>query len=210
MAASSEHTHHIKIRSKQLEIQPATGAHYEDDYDSKLRAAEDEINRIQQQRDALANQKRELEELAGRKRNLLSQQAELSEKLTSALTLIDRGLFEMNQEADDLQQCRVCFAAHLEKIQRLNPESWARDAATEKLEKALMTIDIASDEYDQAATHFQGTRSGTIFGGPTQRGRSVSKSLNSSEFLVNLRNGFAFNLPILALGAVALLIYLAK
>jgi chromosome segregation ATPase len=210
MAAPGEHTHHIKIRSTQMEMQSAGNANREEDYDSKLRAAEEDIERIQLQRESLARQKRELEELTERKRSFLSQQAELVEKLTSSLTLIDRGLYEINQEADDLQQCRVCFAAHLEKIQKFNPENWGRDVAPEKLEKALMAIDIASDEYDQAATHFQGTRSGSIFGGSSKRSRSASGSGTSSEFLVNLRNGFAFNLPILVLGTVAVLIYFTK
>ena len=73
-----------------------------------------------------------------------------------------------------------------------------------------MAIDIASDEYDQAAAHFEGTRSGSIFGRASKRGRTVNRSGAGSEFMVNLRNGFAFNLPIVALGGVALLIYLSK
>jgi len=210
MAATSEHTHHIKIRSTQLEMQSPGNANREEDYDSKLRAAQDELDRIQLQREQLERQKSELEELTGRKRDFLSQQAELTEKLTSSLTLIDRGLFEINQEADDLQQCRVCFAAHLDKIQKLSPENWGRDVLSEKLEKAMMSIDIASDEYDQAATYFQGTRSGPIFGGSSKRSRSAGRSATSSEFLVNLRNGFAFNLPIVVLGGAALFIYLTK
>jgi vacuolar-type H+-ATPase subunit I/STV1 len=210
MAAPGEHTHHIKIRSTQMEMPSAGTPQRDEDYDRKLRAAQEELDRIQLQREELERQKSELEELTGRKRAFLSQQAELTEKLTSSLTLIDRGLFEINQEADDLQQCRVCFAAHLDKIQKLNPENWGRDVLSERLEKAMMAIDIASDEYDQAATHFQGTRSGTIFGGGTKRSRSGSRTATSSEFVVNLKNGFAFNLPIVALGGAALWIYLTK
>ncbi len=210
MAAPGEHKHHIKIRSTQMDMPSSGPPQREEDYDSKLRAAKDELDRIQLQREELERQKSELEELTGRKRAFLSQQAELTEKLTSSLTLIDRGLFEISQESDDLQQCRVCFAAHLDKLQKLNPENWGRDVLSERLEKAMMSIDIASDEYDQAATHFQGTRSGSIFGGSTSRSRSKGRSTTNSEFLVNLKNGFAFNLPILVLGGAALCIYLTK
>jgi Asp-tRNA(Asn)/Glu-tRNA(Gln) amidotransferase B subunit len=210
MAAPVEHTHHIKIRSTQMEMSASGGASRDEDYDRKLKDAQEELDRIQLQREELERKKSELEELTVRKRTFLSQQVELSEKLTSALTLIDRGLFEMRQEAEDLEQCRVCFAAHLDKIQKINPENWSRDNLSDKLEKASITIDIASDEYDQAAAHFEGTRSGSIFGRASKRGRSVNRSGAGSEFMLNLRNGFAFNLPIVVLGGVALLVYLSK
>ena len=211
MAAPGEHTHHIKIRSTQMEMSSAGSSNRDEDYDRKLKDAQDELDRIQLQREELERKKSELEELTTRKRGFLSQQVELTEKLTSSLTLIDRELFEMRQEAEDLEQCRVCFAAHLDKIQKFNPESWSRDHLSEKLEKASMTIDIAADEYDQAAAHFEGSRSGAIFGRASKRGRAAgSRRAGSSEFVMNLRNGFAFNLPLVVLGGLALLVYLAK
>ena len=211
MAASAEHTHHIKIRSTQMEMASAGGPNRDEDYDRKLKDAQDELDRIQLQREELERKKSELEELTGRKRAFLSQQAELSEKLTSSLALIDRELYEMRKEAEDLEQCRVCFAAHLDKLQKFNPESWAREQLSEKLEKASMAIDIAADEYDQAAAHFVNGRSGAIFGRPAKRGRRAHhRGAGGSEFSVNLRNGFAFNLPILILGGLAIAIYLVR
>lgn len=209
MAATSEHTHHIKIRSTQMEM-PANASARDDDYDRKLRAAQEELDRIQLQREELERKKQELEELTRRKHEIISQQAEVTEKLTSSLTLIDRELFEIRQETEDLEQCRVCFAAHLDKIQKLNPENWTRENLPEKLEKASMCIDIATDEYDQAAAHFDGSRSGAIFGRPSKRSRSASRNRQSSEFVSNLKNGFAFNLPIVVLGGLALLVYMIK
>lgn len=210
MAAPVDHTHHIKIRSTQLEMPSAGRAIRDDDYDRKLKDAQEELNRIQAQREDLERKKTELEELTSRKRGFLTQQVELSEKLTSALTLIDRHLYEMRQEAEDLEQCRTCFASHLDKIQKINPESWSRENLSEKLEKSSMVVDIAADEYDQAAAHFQNSRSGAIFGRPSKRNRPGARSAANSEFMSNLRNGFAFNLPIVTLGGLALVIYLLK
>ena len=207
MATPAEHTHHIKLRSTQLEMQ--SGTQRVDDYDNKLKAAEAELDRIQQQREELERKKRELEELTARKRTFLTQQVELTEKLSNALTLIDRELYSIRQEADELEQCRVCFAAHLDKIQKFNPESWTRDNLAEKLDRATMATDIAADEYDQAAAHFENGRSGAIFGRASKRGRAALKNA-SSEFGVNLKNGFAFNLPVIVLGSIALLVYLMK
>jgi hypothetical protein len=210
MPATSEHTHHIKIRSTQMEMPTRPGFSTPEDYDSKLQAAQDELERIQVQREDLERKKRELEELTARKRTFLAQQAELAEKLTTAVTLIERELYAVRQEAEDLEQCRVCFVSHLDKLEKINPESWTRENHAEKLERSTMTMDMAADEYDQAAAHFEGGRSGAIFGRASKRGRTRVKPLQGSEFLQNLRNGLAFNLPLCMLGGAALAIYLLK
>lgn len=210
MASPSEHTHHIKIRSTQMEMPSSGLAGRTEDYDRKLKDAQEELERIQQQREELERKKQELEELTSRKRAFVSQQVELAERLTSALTLIDRELFAMREESQDLEQCRTCFAANLDKIQKFNPEGWNRESTPEKLERATITLDLAADEYDQAAAHFEGTRSGAIFGRASKRGRSATRGAGAGEFMSNLRNGFAFNLPVVVLGAVALVVYLMK
>jgi Asp-tRNA(Asn)/Glu-tRNA(Gln) amidotransferase B subunit len=210
MASPTEHTHHIRIRSTQLEMPSAGTVGRPEDYDRKLRDAQEELERIQQQREELERKKQELEELTARKRAFVSQQVELTEKLTAALTLIDRELFDMRNESNDLEQCRAVFASHLDKIQKINPENWTRDNLSEKLERASVSIDLAADEYDQAASHFEGTRAGAIFGRASKRGRSTTRSAAGGEFLTNLRNGFAFNLPVVALGGIALIVYLLK
>lgn len=76
----------------------------------------------------------------------------------------------------------------------------------------MVSIDLATDEYDQASAHFEGTRSGAIFGRASKRGRTASSKREPSEFMTHLRNGFAFTLPlaILILAGMALLVRLMK
>jgi len=210
MASPTDHTHHIRIRSTQMEMPSSAGSGRTEDYDRKLKDTQEELERIQQQREELERKKIELEELTSRKRAFVSQQVELTEKLTSALTLIDRELFEIRNEADDLEQCRACFAGHLSKIENFTPENWTRENTSEKLERATIAIDLAADEYDQAAAHFEGSRSGAIFGRASKRSRTSTRNRGSSEFMTNLRNGFAFNLPVVVLGGLALVVYLLK
>jgi Asp-tRNA(Asn)/Glu-tRNA(Gln) amidotransferase B subunit len=210
MASPTDHTHHIKIRSTQMEMPSSSQSGRNEDYDRKLKDTQEELERIQQQREDLERKKIELEELTNRKRAFVSNQVELTEKLTSSLTLIDRELFSIREEAQDLEQCRACFAAHLDKIQKYNPENWTRENTSEKLERASISLDLAADEYDQAAAHFEGTRSGSIFGRASKKSRAQARSGSSSEFASNLRNGFAFNLPVVALGTLALIVYLLK
>ncbi|MFK7851520.1 MAG: hypothetical protein AB8D78_11130 [Akkermansiaceae bacterium] len=209
MPASTEYTHPINVRSKQLDMSSRKGR--SDDYDDKIKNAQIELERIQQEREELERKKRELEELTTRKRAFLSQQVELTERLSSAITLIDRELYEMREETDQLEQCRTCFSDHLDKIQKHDPEKWTRENLHEKLDKATIVTDMASDEYDQAASYFEGTRSGGIFGSPSKRSRRrVRGKSGDFDFKEQLLSGFAFNLPIIVLGGIGVLVYLIK
>jgi|AntRauTorckE6833_2_1112554.scaffolds.fasta_scaffold31764_3 DNA repair exonuclease SbcCD ATPase subunit len=210
MSTPSEYKHQINVRSSQLDM-PTRGSGNHDDYEEKIKSAQLELERIQEQRRELERKKIELEELTSRKRAFLSSQVELTEKLSAAITLIDRELFEMREETDQLEQCRACFADHLDKIQKHDPEKWTRDDLPERLDKASAVTDMAADEYDQAAAYFEGTRAGGIFGRPSKKTHGRPKSRKAgSDFFEQLVNGFAFNLPIIVLGGAGLVVYLMK
>ncbi len=210
MASLTEHTQHLRIRSTQMEMHSPDRSDRTEDYDRKLKDAQDELERIQEQREELERKKLALEELTMRKHEFITQQVELSEKFTSAITLIDRTLLELQSEAEDIEQCRACFAAHLDKIQKFNPDNWTRDNLSEKLERAAMAIEVAEDEYDQAAAHFEGSRSGAIFGRTSKRGRTHKGLAATTELMTQLRQGLFFHLPMLVLGSVWLVVYLLK
>ena len=211
MSTTSEHTHPVRIRhSDELDMLSPRAARggQSDEYEDKLQAAQRELERIQREREELECKKREVEELNVRRRTFITQQTELADKLSAAMTKIDRTLFEIREEAEDLEQCRTCFAGHLGKLEKINPDAWSNDSMQDKLERSTLILDAATDDFDSAAAHFNNSRSSVIFGSPSKRGRA--KRGLPSEFASNLRNGFAFNLPILILGAIALLVYLTQ
>lgn len=206
MPPATEHTHHLKIRSTQLEMNPGAGAapRQGEDVEGKLRAAQMQLEQLQQQREALERQKQEVEALNLRRREFISSQAELTERLSSTLTRIDREVYQMRQEIDDLEQCRACFAGHLGKLEKINPDAWTRENIAAGLERAMAVVEHADDEFSQAAEHFSRTRSGNLFNG------AKARRATSVEFARQFRNGLAFNLPVLVLGAIALLVHLSK
>lgn len=211
MSTTTEHTHQVRLRqSGELDmLTPRTSRGGQpNEYDDKLLAAQRELERIQHEREELEQKKRELEEMNSRKRSFIAQQTELVEKLGGALTKIDRTLFELREEAEDLEQCRSCFAGHLDKLEKINPDQWNAEHIPDRLVRSTLILDAATDDFDSAAAHFSNSRSGGIFGQPSKRTRA--KRGLPSEFAVNLRNGFAFNLPVIVLGCVALLVYLTR
>lgn len=209
MPSTTEYKHSVNVRASQMDI--PSRASRQDDFEDKIKNAQLELERIQEERQELERKKLELEELTMRKREFLSQQVELTEKFSSAITLIDRELYEIREETEHLEQCRSCFADHLDKIQKHDPEKWTRDNLHERLDKATIVTDRAADEYDQAAAYFEGTRAGGIFGRASKGTRRRGKgSMGESDFKSQLISGFAFNLPVITFGAVAVLVYLLK
>ena len=122
------------------------------------------------------------------------------------MTSIDRELFELRQELEDLEQTRQSFAAHLTRIEKVEPEGWQREAFNGELTRALAMLDQAEEEFDSAVAHFSGGRAGGVFGslsgGPKPRA--------GYGFGAGLKAGFAYNLPLLLLGVLALIILLYK
>ena len=207
MPPAPEHTHHIKIRNTQLEMTPApvAGARQGEDVEGKLRAAQEQLEQLQHQREELERQKREVEALNIRKREFINLQAELAERLSGTLTRIDREVFEMRQEIDDLEQCRTCFAGHLTKLEKINPDGWSRENLSNSIERAMAVAEHADDEFPQAAEHFsRSPRCGNIFNG------AKARRVVSGDFARQFRNGLAFNLPIIVLGGIGMIVYLLK
>jgi hypothetical protein len=89
----------------------------------------------------------------------------------------------------------------------LNPEAWPKDNLNSELQSALLTLDKAEDEYEQAVSYFTGSKRSGVFGGSPSSSRGGRAS---SDFQATVLNGLAFNLPVLILGSLALLIYLTK
>lgn len=206
MPTTVDRKQHIKVRESQLEISSERAAITED-FEGKLADAQTQLELLQTQRQELERQKIALEDLNQRKQEFLSGQLDLTEKFSTAVTTIERELFESKQEIDDLDQTRAAFVNHLNRIESLNPEAWPRESLSTELQKALVILDKAEEEFEQAVSYFAGTRKSSVFGGPSGSVRGIH---GQTDFQTMLRNGLAFNLPIIVLGSIALIIYLFK
>jgi len=206
MPAGSKRTQHLNLKETQLEM----GDPYApsgDDFEGKLREAQQQLEQLQQQRAQLEEQKHFYEDLHRRKEEFISGQIEICEKLSSSLTAIDREVFELRQELEDLEQTRQAFSAHLERLEHIEPEAWPRESLGQELNRANLMLDQAEEEFDGAVAHFAGGRTRGLFGGGGVRAKSAKPA---GEFRSMLRNGLAFNLPVVILGTLALLLYLLK
>lgn len=214
MSTIADRKQHLNVRDTQMEMNPqgAIGSSpLTEDFTGKLIEAQTQLEQLQQQQAEVERQRQEIQELNDNKEEFIHGQVEISEKLTTAVTAMDREIFAARQEIEELEQARICFADHLEKINQLNPDGWNNESLQQDLTRAISVLDLAEDEFEQACDHFAGGRSASIFGGSVSKPKRTSTaSAGDSEFLTMFRNGLAFNLPVVLLGALALLVYLLK
>lgn len=208
MSTTRDRALHINVnpaRSSQLEMKDPSANGQNEDYDGKLAAAQHQLEILHSKRQELERQKIELEELNQLKQDFLDGQLEITEKLSNTISSIEREVFEMRQEIDDMDKTKTSFAKHLQRISSINPEAWPKESLKTELSRAISHVDLAEDEYEQAAAYFSGERHRGLFGLGRRGGQN-----NRGDFQDHLRNGLAFNLPIVILGALALLVYLIK
>lgn len=214
MSNTTQHRQHLNVRATQMEMNPrgsvGDSSPLTEDFNGKLLEAQNQLEQLQQQQQEVERQKQELQELNEAKDDFLHGQVDLHEKLSTAVTAMDREIFATKQELDELEQARICFADHLEKINALNPDGWNNESLRQDLARAISVLDLAEDEYEQAVAHFSGGRSASVFGGSAKSKRTGASSAGDSEFASMLRNGLAFNLPVLVLGAIGLILYFLK
>jgi len=212
MTEETLYRHQIKVGARQLELSSDNyvgDSVLSEDHEQQLRATQAHLQKLQAEQQELERLERELRELNEQKKIFFSSQVEITEKLENAVTLMDRELLAMRTELNELEQCRHLFDGRLRMIAKYDPESWSRDNLRSNLDKAIATIDEASDEYEGAARHFAGTRSGEIFG-TGKRKKLAAHQGTDGDFLAQMKSGLAFNLPIITLAIVAILLYLMR
>ncbi len=199
MPILEEHKQHLNLRQTGLEDTSSSP-----ELEGKLDEARRALEALHHQKQAMEEQ-RQIEEALNRKRaEFLNGQLELTEKFSSVITLIDRETVNSKQEMEELQQARESFLKHLERIEALDPSNWSEAKMDEHLDQALTTLDRADDEYEQASNYFSESRRAGVFMGGTRPLRQ------GQSFRNTVMEGFAFHLPLLVLGTIALLIYITK
>lgn len=200
---------HLKVVENDTQLDfdaPLSDSALSQDLRGQAELAMQQIEEMRKRQLELARHREQLEEIDLQKQEFLSSQGELSDKLTGAISLIEREVFEMKQEIEDLQHTRDNFALHLEKIEALDFHSWKREELAPRLSSALSIIDHAEDDFEEAVDLFRGSRS-DIFGSGKRRRALASRSSSSSTGPSQFAAGLAFHSPLLLLALVAIVIY---
>jgi len=206
--ATKRKKQHLKI-ANEPELDFAQSAFSNDalseDLEGQAQHALKQIEEMRRRQIELSRHREELEEINLQKQEFLASQGELSDKMAGSVSLIEREIFEMKQEIEDLQRTRDCFALHMENIEALDYRSWKREELATRLSNALSIIDHAEDDYDQAVDLFRGARSTVFQQGRRRRSSTTTNNTNEGR---SIAAGIAFHAPLLLLGAAAIFIYI--
>jgi len=173
--------------------------------DTQVQRAQEQLLQLKRQQEQIEKQKRELEELSRKQEDLEKGRADMIEKLTRSLVVIERETYETEKRVEQLRMTNATFAQHLDSLERINPKSWSNLDLHKELSKALSAVDDARAEYTKSLTKINAKADSEVINPSALAVENRFDTTAGDEtFVVWLKRGFAFTLPILILGLCAL------
>jgi chromosome segregation ATPase len=176
--------------------------------DNQVQKAQEQLLQLKRQQEQIEKQKRELEELSRRQDELEHGRSELTDKLTRALVVLEREGYNAQNRLEQIRLARESFTQHLELIEAIDPRNWNPSDLHKELSRALSTVDDARTEYNEHRSRLQaaGSPNGdTTLPDPTPGAYENSDGRSFSEWL---QIGFALSLPLIVLGALAMVLFI--
>ena len=128
-------------------VLPADSMSHGSDLEERVQTTQHRLSQLRQEAEALEQEKLRFEELSRQQKEFMQGRVEMGEKLTKALTHLDRETYEAQRRVEQLLVIKDTFNHHLDVIDSLNPEQWNPSDLRHDLGRALGMIDEAREEY---------------------------------------------------------------
>ena len=179
--------------------------------DNQVQKAQEQLLALKRQQEMIEKQKRELEELSRRQEQLQAGRADMVEKFTRAVVVLDRETYDAKKRVELLNSIHESFTGHLDVLEAINPKTWEGLDINKELTKALSVVDDARAEYSGSLPKISSNKES---GGSDPVAASVGYRMDSGvdeqkDFNYWLKAGFAFTLPIFALGILLIIAIIA-
>ena len=179
--------------------------------DEKVQQAEQQEQSLKRQLETIEKQKRELSELSRRQESLTSGRNELSDKLTRALVVVEREAMEAGARLEMLQSINASFSQHLTTIESINPKLWEDTDLNRELTRSLAAVDDARGEYNRSFPRIGAMPAPGAGASAGEPGYAADSSGgDGKDFIGWLKIGFAFSLPLIVLGLIALVVIISR
>ena len=176
--------------------------------DSQVQKAQEQLLLLRRQQEQIEKQKRELEELSRRQEELERGRAEMTDKLTRSLVVLEREAYDTQKKLEQVRATRESFGQHLEILEGIDPKGWNPADLHRELSRALSTVDDARAEFSQQRSRLQAIATQDAEDVPLpevapegMRGRG-ERSFGQWVLI-----GLALSLPLLTVGLIGLLIF---
>ncbi|HEX4706858.1 MAG TPA: hypothetical protein VH229_03930 [Candidatus Udaeobacter sp.] len=177
--------------------------------DTQVQKAQEQLLQLKRQQEQIERQKRELEELSRRQDELEAGRAEMADKLTRALVVLEREAYTTQNRLEQIRIARESFSQHLELVEAIDPRSWNPSDLHKELSRALSGVDDARTEYAEQRSRLQAA--GATAGDaplPDVTPDGYSSGGDGRSFAQWLQIGVALTLPLIIFGAVALALFI--
>lgn len=175
--------------------------------DSQVQKAQEQLLQLKRQQEQIEKQKRELEELSRRQEELERGRADMADKLTRSLVVLEREGYDTQKRLEQIRGMRESFGQHLELIEAIDPKSWNPAELHKELSRALSAVDDARAEYSAQRSRLQAAESGGEVALPEVASNGSALLSGGSSFGHWIKIGFAFSLPLIIFGFIALLLF---
>ena len=173
--------------------------------DTQVQKAQEQLLQLKRQAEQIEKQKRELEELSRRQEELERGRAEMTDKLSRSLVILEREGYDSQKKLEQIRATHESFTQHLQLLESIDPKSWNSADLPKELSRALSTVDDARTEFSQQRSRLEAS------GEPSEmelpQAVSGTTGLGGKSFVQWLQIGFALTLPLIIFGIVALLIF---
>lgn len=173
--------------------------------DNQVQKAQEQLLALKRQQDLIERQKRELEELSRRQEQLHAGKAEMIEKFTRAIVVLERETYEAQKRVEILHGIHETFAGHMQYLESINPKAWEGMDINRELTKALSAVDDARAEYAKSLPKISAETEGEHGGDPVALSAGYQLDYgptHEKDFSYWLKAGFAFTLPLFVVGVV--------
>ena len=196
-----------KIRpiEQMLELSEEDGMSHEH-LDSQVQKAQEQLLQLKRQQEQIEKQKRELEELSRRQEELERGRAEMTDKLTRSLVVLEREAYDTQRKLEQVRATRESFGEHLQHLEAIDPKSWNPGELHKELSRALSTVDDARTEFSQQRSRLQAT-SGDASGELPEVTDDLGMPGGAKSFGHWMQIGLALTLPLIIFGLIALLLF---
>src|SRR3954468_6055010 len=123
--------------------------------DSQVQKAQEQLLQLKRQQEQIEKQKRELEELSRRQEELERGRAEMTDKFTRSLVVLEREAYDTQKKLEQIRATRESFEQHLTLLESIDPKSWNPGDLPKELSRALSTVDDARTEFSQQRSRLE-------------------------------------------------------
>jgi chromosome segregation ATPase len=169
--------------------------------DDQVAQAQDRLLALKRQAEQLEREKAKLEELSRRQEQFDTGRAEMVDKFTGSLVQIQRETDQTLKRLEILKNVQSSFSTYLNELEAINPKDWAPSELNKELSKALGAVEDARSVYTKAQAQVSADEEVSVGASP------FDSEGGSHGFSYWLMAGFAFTLPLSALGLIGLLLW---